>query len=242
MRAVFPHADHVVANSNAVANDLIARFGVARQRVSVIYNPVDIERISRLSAQEPGDPWCDRDEAPIVLGVGSLTKLKDFKTLIRAFAILRAQRRARLAILGEGGEREGLERLVAQLRLQEDVYLPGFAKNPFAWMRRARLLVSSSVTEGCPNVVLQSLACGTPVVCTDCDGGSSEILDHGRWGRLVRVRDEAALANAMIESFDEPPRRDLHSRAAHFSIDEVAKSFLAVLLPAAFRSSGGAVR
>ncbi len=187
MKLAYPLADAIVANSEAVASDL-AGLLKARDRVPLVfYNPLNLDRIEELSRREVCE--LEIDGGPLILGVGSLTILKDFETLIRAFALVRAGRRCRLAILGEGPERGCLERLVAELGLTADVLLPGFVSNPFSWMRNAAVFVSSSVTEGCPNALMQALACGTPLVSTDCAGGSAEILQHGKWGRLVPTKE-----------------------------------------------------
>jgi glycosyltransferase involved in cell wall biosynthesis len=149
-------------------------------------------------AAEPVDhPWFASGEPPVVLGVGRLTKQKDFATLLRAFAELRACRPARLAILGEGEERPALESLVRELDLVPEVWLPGYQRNPFKFMARAGVFVLSSAWEGSPGVLVQALACGAPVVATDCPSGPREVLGGGDAGRLVPVGDASALAAAV---------------------------------------------
>ena len=113
--------------------------------------------------------------------------VKDFAALIRAFANLRARRHARLLILGEGELRGELERLASDLGVAEDVGMPGFYANPYALMSRASVFVQSSQWEGLPSVLVEAMACGTPVVATDCPGGTREILEDGRLGTLVPV-------------------------------------------------------
>jgi glycosyltransferase involved in cell wall biosynthesis len=231
MRRAYPHADRIIANSQAVASDLTDRFGVPARKVTIIYNPLDLESIERLSRDAVENAWLAQKSSPLILSVGRLTALKDFPTLIRAFAIVRSARECRLAILGEGGDRRKLEALVAELGLREDVCFPGFVKNPFAWMRVAKLLVCSSLTEGCPNALMQALACGTPVVSTDCVGGCAEILEGGRWGRLVPIRDAPAMAAAITASMDGDTATDVKRRAADFAIDAVARTYLSQLIP-----------
>jgi glycosyltransferase involved in cell wall biosynthesis len=174
----------------------------------------------------------------LILGVGSLTVFKDFPTLIRAFAIVRSRRPCRLAILGEGNDRAELEALVASLGLQADTYMPGFVDNPFAWMRRADVAVCSSLTEGCPNALMQALACGTAVVSTDCAGGCSEILEGGRWGRLVPVGDARAMADSIETTMNSGERADVRARAADFAIGAIAQSYLRQLNPDAAQPIG----
>lgn len=229
MRRLYPRAAAVIANSHAAARDLEQHFGVPAARLAVIHNPLDLALIERLAAQPMQDPWAGHSAEPLLLAVGSLTPLKDFATLLRAFARLRARRECRLAILGEGECRGRLEALADQLQIRGDVYLPGFVHNPFAWMRAARLVISSSLTEGCPNAVMQALACGTPVVSTDSEGGAREILEDGRWGPLVPVGDDAALAAAMESQLDRPTA-DVRRRAADFAMAQIAPQFLRQLL------------
>jgi glycosyltransferase involved in cell wall biosynthesis len=231
MRMGYKHADEIIANSRAVASDLIDHFRVPESKISLIYNPLDLASIERLSRQEIDSAWLGAGSSPLILGVGSLAVLKDFPTLIRAFALVRSKRACRLAILGEGPERAGLERLADDLKVRNDVRLPGFVDNPFAWMRAAKVVASSSLTEGCPNAIMQALACGSAVVSTNCVGGSSEILEDGRWGRLVPVRDPQALADAIEATLNLEQPADVRRRAADFSIDEIARSYLRRLLP-----------
>jgi glycosyltransferase involved in cell wall biosynthesis len=233
MRRFYRLADRIIANSHAVASDLIGNFCVPAEKVSVIYNPLDLDSISRLSREAVESPWLSLNSSPLILAVGRLDVLKDFPTLIRAFSIVRSNRPCRLAILGEGAGRRDLEDLVDQLQLRKDVYLPGFIDNPFAWMRAANVVVSSSLTEGCPNAVMQALACGTAVVSTDSVGGCSEILEGGRWGRLVPVKDSQAMANSILAAIDGVQRVDVRARAADFALNGVARSYLQQLIPAA---------
>ena len=230
-RMAYRFADRVIANSQAVASDLSESLGLAAEKLTVIYNPLDLDGIDRSSQADIAHPWLAPGAPPVVLGVGSLALLKDFRTLIRAFSVVRAVRECRLVILGEGTQRGELESLVKQLDLGSDVYLPGFVSNPFAWMRRASVFASSSLTEGCPNALMQALACDTPVVSTDGRGGSAEILQGGRWGRLVPVGDAEAMAEAIMATLDTPVRPQGRRRAGDFAMNVIARQYLQALLP-----------
>jgi glycosyltransferase involved in cell wall biosynthesis len=165
------------------------------------------------------------------MGVGRLNPQKDFGTLLRAFAALRREREARLIVLGEGEEREALARLAAELGVANDVDMPGFADNPYAHMSKAALFVLSSRFEGLPTVLVEAMACGTPVVATDCPSGPSEILEGGRLGGLVPVGDADALARAMAEALDRPvPTELLCARAADFAVERAVDRYLELLL------------
>jgi glycosyltransferase involved in cell wall biosynthesis len=167
----------------------------------------------------------------VILGVGRLTPAKDFPTLLRAFARVRQVRAVRLVILGEGELRGTLEALVRDLGLEDSVSLPGFVQNPYAYMARAKLFVLSSAWEGFGSALVEAMACGLPVVSTDC-GGPSEILEGGMYGRLVPVGDPQALAEAILTALVEPPQADLlRARAEDFSVEKIADQYLEVLCP-----------
>lgn len=231
-RAFFPWASAVIAVSQGVADDLRDRVGVEPSLVRVIDNPVVTPELAELASQTPAHPWLVQPVVPVVLGAGRLTAQKDFPTLIRAFAQLRAEWPARLVILGEGPERPVLEALVHHLGLDDAVALPGFQSNPFAFMRAASLFVLSSAWEGLPGVLIQAMACGTPVASTDCPSGPREILDAGGppLGPLVPVGDSAALARAMRDTLTAPPAAErLKQRAADFSMTRIAGRYLDLL-------------
>ena len=168
---------------------------------------------------------------PLLLAAGRLAPAKDFATLLRAFARVRARRPVHLVILGEGGLRHTLEKQLRELGIEADVELHGFVDNPFAWMSRASLFVLSSAWEGSPGVLVEAMACGCPVVSTDCPSGPDEILDGGRYGRLVPVGDAAALTEAIATTLDATIDREaLRARAREFDVDRAIERYLDVLL------------
>jgi glycosyltransferase involved in cell wall biosynthesis len=230
VRRHYPQADHIVAISHGVADDLAATAGLPRERIETIYNPVVTPELDARAALPADHPWLGDGGAPLVLGVGRLHPAKDFPTLIRAFARVRAQRPCRLVIVGEGAEREALVALVDSLGIAADVSLPGFDPNPLAFMARADLFVLSSAWEGFGRVLAEAMACGCPVVSTDCPSGPAEILDGGAYGPLVPVGDVEALAAAIAARLDAPADRDgLRKRAAEFSMERCADHFLSLL-------------
>ena len=145
----------------------------------------------------------------MIVGIGRLTRQKDFPTLIRAFAAVRKKLPCRLIILGEGKDRGGLEHLAKRLSLSEQIAMPGFVENPYAYLKRAALFVLSSAWEGSPNALTEALALGVPVVATDCPSGPREILKDGAIGCLVPVGDPDALAAAMLATLSAPPDETL---------------------------------
>jgi glycosyltransferase involved in cell wall biosynthesis len=239
LRWTYSHADRVVSVSPGVGDELCARFGVDPRKQIVIANPVDVCAISCQAGQALSHAWTAPQAAPLLLAVGKLSPQKDFPTLLRAFARVRRDHDARLVILGEGTERGRLERLVQELRLEDTVSMPGFVSNPHAWMARASVFVLSSRWEGFSNVLAEALACGCPVVSTDCPSGPAELLDGGRLGRLVIPGDALALATAIVDVLSVPPPRSaLRARAAEFGIDLATDRYLAVLDEAARECSG----
>lgn len=197
MARFYPKADAVVAVSRGIARELVDEIGLKTRQVRAIPNPVDLALIRAGQAAPLPHPWLAEGEAPVVLAVGRLEAQKDYSTLLAAFALLRARVSARLIILGEGSQRGALAAEIAALGLEQVVALPGFDPNPYAFMARARVFVLSSRVEGFPNVLVQALACGVRAVSTDCPTGPAEILEGGRWGRLVPVGDAAGLAAAL---------------------------------------------
>ena len=231
LQRVYPWADAIVSVSNGVTDDLVALTGVPRGRITTIYNPVVTPDLHTKTQIPLDHPWFQPDAPPVVLGIGRLHQEKDFPTLLSAFARVRAQRPVRLVILGEGKLRAELEMLARTLGIAADVVMPGFVENPYAYMARAAVFALSSAWEGLPTVLIEALACGCPVVSTDCPSGPAEILDGGRYGRLVPVGDDMALARAICATLDAPPPAErLHDRALCFSADRAVKRYCRILL------------
>jgi glycosyltransferase involved in cell wall biosynthesis len=230
---LYPLADEIVAVSRGVAESLVAYSGLDERRVRVIHNPVVTPGLREKALAETTHPWFGAGQPPVVLGAGRLTAQKDFLNLLRAFAILRQERQAKLIILGEGSERAALQDAVRAFGLAEDVDLPGFAANPYAYMARAAVFALSSAWEGLPTVLIEAMACGTPVVATDCESGPADILLGGRFGDLVPVADPAALAVAILRTLDKPPSpRALRDRADDFSVERAVDRYADIALGA----------
>ncbi len=226
---LYPSADVLVGCSHSVADDIADLAGLPKERVHAIYNPIPPDLPQK--AEEPVEhPWFCGQTIPVVLGVGRLDPEKNFEMLIKAFALVRQSRLVRLVILGEGKERPRLEALVRQLKLENDVSMPGFEPNPFKFMSRASVFVLSSRFEGFGMVIAEALACGCPVVSTDCLSGPSEILENGKWGKLVPVGDVETLAEAILETIENPPDREkLKRRGMDFHIDKIGQQWLELI-------------
>jgi glycosyltransferase involved in cell wall biosynthesis len=229
MRIFYPWASHVVAVSRGAADDLARASGLPRHRMHVVYNPVITPAMMALARQAPDHPWFAPGQPPVILGVGRLTRQKDFPTLIRAFADVRRRRAGRLMILGEGEDRPALEALAAELGMAQDVALPGFRHDAMAYMAGSALFVLSSLWEGLPTVLIEALAAGTKVVSTDCPSGPREILQEGRLGTLVPVGDAAALAEAMVDTLDRPFEQVPVDALAPFTRDSAVDNYLSLI-------------
>lgn len=227
----YRRADKIIAVSSGVAEDLATRTKIPLTEIEVVFNPVVSDHLHSLANEPPPPSLLPEDQTPLILAAGRLEEQKGFENLIRAFAQLRTQRPAKLAVLGEGSLRDVLENEVERQGLKSDVVFPGFVDNPFPIMRQANLFVLSSGWEGLPNALIQAMACGTPVVSTDCPSGPAEILENGRWGRLTPVGDDKALAEAMWATLDETEHPDVANRAADFSVEKAVDSYLGAIMP-----------
>lgn len=223
----YARADHVIALSEGAAQALLKSVPWVRRRFSVIYNAGYDENVEELAREEPA---LALPAGPLFLGCGRLTQQKDFLTLVQAFARIHGETGGELWILGEGEMRKTLEREVAALGLQGSVRLPGFVANPFAFMARASAFILCSQWEGFGNVLTEAMACGTPVISTDCPHGPREILEEGKWGELVPVGDVAALGEAMRRSLREKTLFQARAAAAReqlvrFEATEITQAY-----------------
>ena len=223
-RRLARRADGLIAVSGAVADDLAELTNICRSRIHTPRNPtIDPDLAPPAS---PPHPWLAGRE-PVILAIGGLRRQKDFATLLRAFALLRTQRPARLIVLGQGRQRARLLELARDLRIAERCDLPGRVSDTAAYLAHASLLASTSLWEGSPNVIIEAMALGTPVVATDCPGGTRELLGGGRYGRLAPMGDAQALAEAMGQTLAEPPRTQaLQAGVEGYTIDASARQYL----------------
>ncbi|HKR46509.1 MAG TPA: glycosyltransferase [Paraburkholderia sp.] len=224
----FNRADAVVTVSNGLAKDLHDNFGVRPDKLHTIYNPAYRPDFVTAATESVDHPWFGRKNKPVIIAAGRLHSVKGFADLLRAFKHVRNQCDARLIILGEGKERHNLEHLVQELELSGSVQLPGRVPSTAPWFARSDLFVLSSRREGLPAVLIEALAVGMRVVATDCPSGPHEILEGGRWGRLVAVGNVEALAQAIIDALREAShnREASQARAAEFSLTRALQAYL----------------
>lgn len=231
IRKFYPLADAVICVSHGVQADLAEKFRLPPAMLHVIHNPVDLDRVQQMMREPVPHEWFSPDNAPVILGAGRLVASKDYPTLLAAFARLCRIRPARLVILGKGPLEAELKQYAKTLGIAGEVDFPGFQQNPWAWMRAADLFVLSSKWEGLGNVVIEALACGVPVVSTDCSTGPAEILDDGRLGYLAPVGDPEMLARLMERVLSNPDAaRQADPELTRFAVEKISQRYLSVLL------------
>ncbi|MCH8549099.1 MAG: glycosyltransferase [Balneolaceae bacterium] len=229
MKILYPKADKMVAVSGGVAENVSLTIGIENQ-FEIIYNPIVNQKLKEITKADNrvAFPW-DHNQEPVIIGVGRLTRQKNFRNLIEAFHIVNRDVPSRLAIFGEGELREDLEILVTQLNLQHRVWMPGFVDNVYDYMKASDLFVLSSSWEGFGNVLVEAMACGVPVISTDCPSGPSEILENGKWGGLAENDNVNSLAETMLRSLSMKQERLLNKRVSDFDVNKIANKYLDLL-------------
>lgn len=227
---LYDHADQIVSLSEGVAEDLRQTTKISSDKITVIYNPVVSSKLKERSKQSVDHPWLNDMDTDVILGAGRLVDQKDFTTLISAFSLVADQHdNTRLIILGEGERRQELKEQIKQLGIEDIVQLPGQVTNPYPFMRSASVFVLSSAWEGFGNALVESMACGCPVVATDCQSGPREITNDGEYGSLVPVGDYEKMALEICNSLDEPLQETkFMQRAADFSVESISSQYLSL--------------
>jgi glycosyltransferase involved in cell wall biosynthesis len=227
----FRFADQIIAVSNGVADDLSRTLKISREKIKVIYNPTITPSVFKKAKEEVSHLWLKEKKEPVILSVGRLHNQKDYPNLIKAFNLLK-QRKVKLIILGTGKEKENLNDLISKFKINEKVDILGFEDNPYAYMSKADVFVLSSKSEGLPNTLIEAMACGIPVVSTDCPSGPSEILRDGKYGELVPVGDAKKLAEKInyVLNLSEEERRKIGEKARksveeRFSVEKVVDKY-----------------
>ncbi|GJL77354.1 MAG: N-acetylgalactosamine-N,N'-diacetylbacillosaminyl -diphospho-undecaprenol 4-alpha-N-acetylgalactosaminyltransferase [Nitrospinaceae bacterium] len=229
----YRRADLIVPNSKVSGAALEKVFNVPAEKIRTIYNPIDLESVISRSQEDVTHPFFAGGHQ-VIIGVGRLEEQKRFDRLLRAFAVVRKKNEnARLVVLGEGKLRNKLSEWVSQQNLNPSVEFVGSQENPYAWISKAELFVLSSDFEGFPNVLLEAMACETPVVSTDCLSGPSEIITHGENGMLIPTQNESALAEAIHELLNQKELRHKFSkegrkRVEQFKMQEILPQYEAL--------------
>jgi|SRR5579862_2268720 len=234
VRLFYPRATAVIANTKGAKAELTSFVGVAAERITVIPNAVDLDRIHALAA-EPLDPGIRWPDAPVLVHVGRFTYAKDHETLLRGFAILSAERPVALVLIGDGEDEARVRGLVTELGLQDAVLFTGFTRNPYQYLARGTLSVLTSRFEGLPNVLIESMAAGVPILSTACEFGPIEMLGDNEYGELVPVGDPQAFAAAAARLLDDAGRRQTliergRRRARDFDQRQIGRHYEALFL------------
>jgi exopolysaccharide biosynthesis WecB/TagA/CpsF family protein len=222
-------ADAIVAVSKGVADDLAATAHLSRNTISIIENPViDPCRLPAITAKPP-HPWFTDDGVPVFVFVGRLVPQKDPATLLAAFAARLQRGPARLIVLGEGPLQVTMVEAAERAGMGSSILFAGFIAEPLPWIAYADALILTSKYEGFGNVIVEALACGTPVIATDCPHGPAEILAHGEFGILVPVGDAAAVGRAMGDDLRARfPAPVLRARGQDFSVGRAVRLHVAL--------------
>ena len=223
---LYPDADSIHTVSYGIADSLSNMIPSTKDKLVPIHNPIYLTEIKKLTEQPVEHPWLNSipanfshgSESNVILAAGRFDSQKNFPMLLQAFARTKTKRDIRLIILGDGQERRYYQQIISELKIGNFVSMPGWVNNPYAFMSRARMVVLTSNTEGFPVVLIEAIACGTPIISTDCPYGPNELLENGRWGRLVPSGEPALLADAIGEELDiELDRKRLQRRASQFT-------------------------
>ncbi len=228
MKLLYPSADKIVANSSDTASDIKKYIRRDIENLITINNPIFNNRIYDLSNERSNLDDFYQLQKPIIISVGRFFPQKNFSFLIKSFVKVKKEfNNASLVILGDGPLKNQLFSLAKELKVEKDVHFLGFVDNPYKYLKNSDVFVLSSLYEGFGNVIVEALAVGTPVVATHCPGGPHEILQNGKFGILVPVNNEDAMANAIIQTLlNKKDSSWLIERAKDFSICEIANKYL----------------
>lgn len=227
---LYSRADKVVVVSKGVKNDVEECLGLKKEKIALIHNPIVDYKLIKLSHQRINHPWLNNPDISVIISVGRLSEAKDYSTLLKAFRVVRNKLPAKLVILGEGKARRFLENLAEKLNIESHLEMPGFIENPYKYVAKASVFVLSSTREGLPTVLVEAMACGVPVVSTDCPFGPKEIIEQGINGILVPVRNPKLLAEAILKVLRNKDLstkliKEEKKRAKDFEINKIVKEY-----------------
>jgi glycosyltransferase involved in cell wall biosynthesis len=215
IKLLYPRAKKIIAVSRGVGTDLINRYHLPPQLLQVIYNGINPAEIRQKAAEPLATAELFKDPAGLILvASGRLVRQKNFALLINALAIIKDKIKAKLLIIGEGGERQGLEELIVKQGLDGNIRLLGFQANPFKFFEQADIFLFSSNCEGFPNTLLEAMACGKAIVATDCYAGPDEIIRQGIDGLLIPVNNVEQMADSITKLAQDPTLREALARGA----------------------------
>lgn len=229
IKRLYPRAAAVISVSKGARDDLIKNFRVRPEKCLTIYNPVDIERIEKMTSEPIDHPWFT-ENIPLIISCGRLTKQKNYPLLLKAVKLTSQERDVRLVVMGDGELKSELESLALKMGLANRVEFLGFRSNPFKYLARAHVFVLSSSWEGFGNVIIEAMTCGVPVISTRCPAGPDEIIMDGKNGILVDVDNAEALSKAILRLLaDVELRKKLiiegKARAKDFQVEKIISQY-----------------
>jgi len=230
VKKTFNQPNAIIAVSSYVKEDLINEYRLTETKVNVVPSPVVTSRLRKKSKAKTNHQWLESDEYKVILGAGRFIPLKNFDDLIKSFYYLKDHDRYRLVLLGDGPERGKLKKLVAELDISESVDFLGWENNPYPYMAESDLFMLTSSYEGFGNVIVEAMACGTPVVATNCPGGPAEIINDAPHCTTVQVGDTCSLAQCskeLLHKSIEP--QDLTTYANKYSSTKIAKEYVSLI-------------
>jgi len=227
---LYPKSDNIIAISEGVKQSLIKNFKLDSSKIKTIYNPSSDEKILSLAQEEIGSDLLSGK--PLIISVGRLTKQKDHITLLKAFNEIYSKIDCNLYIVGEGSERDNLEKFIRNNNIEDRVKLLGYQNNPWKFMSKSELFILPSIWEGFGNVIVEAMLIGIPVISSDCPSGPREILNDGVNGKLFKVGDYSHLAK-IIEDVLSDDNSELINRAKirsrDFTIEKITEEYEKVL-------------
>lgn len=222
-------AQHKVGVSSGLVQDMADLSWMRSNDFDVIHNPVPPRAEPSTEAIMAAEALWGAQVGARIVAVGTMKAVKNHPLLLRAFARLNRPD-SRLMFVGDGTGRDALLSLARELGIADRVILAGFQLDPTPFYQTADLFALASDYEGFGNVIVEAMACGTPVVSTDCPSGPGEILVGGKYGRLVPVGDAKAMADAIAATIDEPASKEkLKARASEFYPAKAARAYLKLL-------------
>lgn len=225
--------DKIIPVSKEAGDNFLTMTGLSKKNIKTIYNPTILPKIFIQSREGLNHPWLTNKDIPVLVAVGRLDDpKKGFLNLLKAFRELVKKRSARLIIIGDHKEESQLPELISKFNLEDKVDLPGYIENPYPYFKQSDVFVLSSIWEGLPGVLIEALALTPSIVSTDCPSGPKEILEDGKWGRLVPVNNHHAMSKAIIEALDNLQAKRAPKEAwERFTYDRVIDQYMKVLFP-----------
>lgn len=234
MRYGYSKAHHIIANSHDTRQDLVKAKIIANDKATVIVNPVLPLNYKELLEKECSHKWLNDNNLKVVLSVGRLHEQKNYGFLIECFSeVVQSHSDARLVIVGEGEQKEKLQKQIDALMMNDYIEIETFQSNIFPYYREASVFALTSKWEGFGNVIVEALSAGTPVISTNCPGGPKMILKNGQYGTLVEPGDRQRYVNTLCDELDNVyhnyKNKELTDYARKFTVQNIGDEYLKLM-------------